>query len=49
MDEGLVLVGKAAEQYITYKYVELFSGIGIIVFLIIAIIFGIYLTNREGR
>jgi hypothetical protein len=49
MDEGLVLVGKAAEQYVTYKYVELFSGIGIVVLLIIATIFGIYLMNREGR
>jgi flagellar biogenesis protein FliO len=48
-EQGLVLMGKAAEQYVTFKYVELFIMSGSVLFIIGVVGFMFYVMIREGR
>jgi predicted benzoate:H+ symporter BenE len=48
-EQGLVLMGKAAEQYVTFKYVELFIMSGFVLFIIGVIGFIFYAIIREER
>lgn len=47
MEKGVILFGEAAQSYITYKYVELFVAVGLLVVILSIVGYIFYKTCRH--